>query len=391
MPRRAGPRRDGGKRVLITSAQERFALGACRSLAAAGYCITAVADQTPAATHWSRTCSCRRRLIDPKRDADAFVDGLVEILRARRHDVLLPATDAALLAVSARRDRIEPYVEIGMPPHEVVLAATDKTALHEAAAEAGLAAPDTYICHSIEEGLRAARRLGTPLIVKPRRTASELGPGIRQCESVFISDASALSSVVEDFGTPYLLQRPITGDVMSVGGMRIPGHGLVGFSTSRYVRTWPPRAGNAAFARTIEPPPGLRERVERLVAKLGWYGLFELELLASGPGAFHAIDLNPRIWGSIAHASRAGAPMAVLFCDWILGRTPEPVTARAGVYYRWEDADVRNAALALRGRHVNDALRILRPRRQVAHAYFRWDDPGPFLARAILLVSGRTY
>jgi predicted ATP-grasp superfamily ATP-dependent carboligase len=378
-------------RVLITSGQERFALGACRSLAAAGYRVTAVADQTPAATHWSRMCSARHVLVDPKVDADGFVDGLVEIVREIPHDAVLPATDAALLAVSARRERLEQYVELKLPPHDVVLAATDKIALHEAAGVAGLAAPETVVCESREAGWKAAQRLGLPVIVKPRRTASEVGRGIRQRESVFVDDQSALEAVVGEFGTPYLLQRPITGHVMSVGGMRTPDDGMLGFSTSTYVRTWPPHAGNVAFARTIEPPAGLRERVERLASHIGWHGVFELEVIASGTGDFYAIDLNPRIWGSIAHASRAGAPMAVLFCDWALGRRPPPVTARPGVLYRWEDADARNAVRALRQRRMTDACRIVRPRRKVAHAYFRWDDPGPLLARAILLATGRSY
>jgi hypothetical protein len=83
--------------------------------------------------------------------------------------------------------------------------------------------------------------------------------------------------------------------------------------------------------------------------------------------------------------------MAVVFCDWVLGKRRTPVTARAGVLYRWEDADARNALVALRNRHLADVWHILRPRRKVTHAYFRWDDPGPFFARAILLASGRTY
>ncbi len=335
-------------------------------------------------------CSARHVLVDPKVDTDGFVDGLVGILRVIPHKVLLPATDAALLAVSARRERLEEYVDLRLPPHEVVLAATDKIALHGAAGVAGLAVPDTVVCQSREDGRQAARRLGLPLIVKPRRTASELGRGIRQQQSVFVTEESQLDGIVAEFGIPYLLQRPVSGHVLSVGGVRTPDGEMLGFSTSRYVRTWPPQAGNAAFAMTIEPPAGLRERVETLLAHLGWHGVFELELLASGAD-FHAIDLNPRIWGSIAHASRAGAPMALLFCDSVLGQRPKPVTARSGVLYRWEDADARNAVLALRQRQIMDAWRILRPRRRVIHAYFRWDDPGPLLARGILLATGRGY
>src|SRR4051794_41421195 len=96
------------ERVLVTSAQERFALAACRTLHDAGYAVTAVADQTPAATHWSRCCDDRHVLVDAKEDADAFVDGLAEIVKREPHSVLLPGADAALLAISERRDRLEP-------------------------------------------------------------------------------------------------------------------------------------------------------------------------------------------------------------------------------------------------------------------------------------------
>jgi predicted ATP-grasp superfamily ATP-dependent carboligase len=164
---------------------------------------------------------------------------------------------------------------------------------------------------------------------------------------------------------------------------------VVAFALSRYLRTWPQRAGNVAFAETIEPPDGLRDRVGRLLAELGWYGIFELELMRSAGGAFHAIDLNPRLYGSLAHATRAGAPLAVVFCDWVLGRGARRVTARPGVRYRWEDADARHAIASLRARRFGDALEVLRPHRDVAHAHFRLDDPGPLAARALLLARGR--
>src|SRR3954469_7218725 len=137
-PSRVEPGRGTMDRVLITSAQERFALAACRTLHDAGYAVSAVADQTPAATHWSRCCDRRHVLVDAKKDADAFVDGLVEIVRSEPHAVLLPAADASLIAISERRERLEPYVRLGMPSPEAVNAATDKIRLVDAADASGL-------------------------------------------------------------------------------------------------------------------------------------------------------------------------------------------------------------------------------------------------------------
>jgi predicted ATP-grasp superfamily ATP-dependent carboligase len=375
-------------RVVITSGQERFALAACRSLADAGYAVTAVADQTPAATFWSRHCDAHHVLPDAKQDADAFVAGLARIVRETEHAALLPGHEAALLAVSRRRDQLEPHVQLGLPPHDVVEAATDKIALHEAAEVAGLAAPATVVCRHPDEGLSAARELGLPLIVKPQRTASDRGPHVRQRASTIVHDERELAAVTEDFGVPFLLQRRLAGDVYSAAGV-MTEDGLRSFSLARYLRTWPPEAGNGAYAVTIPVIEDLRERVAALLRALRWTGIFELELLRSTDG-FHAIDLNPRVYGSLSLASRAGAPHAVVFVDWFLGRDPEPRTARPGVRYRWEDADLRHLLWSLRAGRVRDATRTARPHHDTAHAHWRRDDPGPLLARGLFLARQRT-
>jgi predicted ATP-grasp superfamily ATP-dependent carboligase len=372
------------ERVLITSAQERFALAACRALHDAGYAVSAVADQTPAATHWSRCCDRRHVLPDPKRDADAFVDGLAEIVRQEPHAVLLPGADAALLAISERRERLEPYVRLGMPGRAAVTASTDKIALVDAARAAGLDSPETIVCHTREDGLAAAHRLGLPVVIKPRCTAFEFHGAVQQRPSMYVEEQDQLEQLAGQFGSPYVIQRVRHGEVWSLAGVMTPD-GLISFVAARYLRTWPAEAGNVAFAETIEPPAGVADQVATLLSELGWVGIFELELIRSDDGALSAIDLNPRLYGSLALAARAGAPLAPVFCDWLLGRHSVDLTARAGVHYRWEDADLRHALSRLGDHRYRDAAAALRPRRDVAHAHFQLRDPGPLLARALLL------
>jgi len=67
-------------RVIITDGEERAVLGACRGLAAAGYRVSAVARERPAATHWSRSCSERFVLPDPRVSVQAFVAGLEKLV-----------------------------------------------------------------------------------------------------------------------------------------------------------------------------------------------------------------------------------------------------------------------------------------------------------------------
>jgi transketolase len=68
-------------RVLITDAQERSVLAACRSLGRRGYAVDAAASERPAATHWSRFCANRLWTSDPKAQPAEFVEELRRIFR----------------------------------------------------------------------------------------------------------------------------------------------------------------------------------------------------------------------------------------------------------------------------------------------------------------------
>jgi predicted ATP-grasp superfamily ATP-dependent carboligase len=120
---------------------------------------------------------------------------------------------------------------------------------------------------------------------------------------------------------------------------------------------------------------------------LQWVGLFELELIEYGPDTYGAIDFNPRPYGSLSLASRAGVPLTSLWCDWLLGeRVAEPRHARVGTPYRWEDADLTHLVSRLRDGSLRSALAVAKPHRGVAHAYFRIRDPAPLVARAAQIV-----
>jgi hypothetical protein len=136
----------------------------------------------------------------------------------------------------------------------------------------------------------------------------------------------------------------------------------------------------------VEAPAGLRAKIESLLGALEWEGLFEVELVHLGGDRFSTIDFNPRVFGSLWLVINAGAPLPVIWCDWLLGLRAGPVvTARAGMRYRWEDADARHLLWQLRRGRVGAAAAVLRPRRRVVHAYFWRRDPGPLLARLLFM------
>jgi predicted ATP-grasp superfamily ATP-dependent carboligase len=372
-------------RVLITNAEERSMLATCRCLHAAGYEVTAASSTALAAAKWSRSCSRRLHVVDPRKDAHTFVEDLRRELSRRSYATLIAGTDSALLAVSQGREHLRELTELGLPSAPIVERALRRESLAEVAEQAGLVAPVSIRCVGVEQALAAARRLGFPVVLKATEAASAHDRVVASApKAQIIATEADLVRRAHAFPEGLLIQRWAGDDLISFGGV-IGGGRLLGVAVSRYERMWPPDSGSVTFGETIPPPARLGDMVERLLIAIGWEGIFELELIQSAPGELVPIDLNPRPYGSMALASAAGAPLAAIWCDWLLGRDPQPAYAHAGCRYRWEDGDLRHAIWQLRRGHVGSALRPLRPQRGVTHAHFQRSDPLPLPARWLYL------
>jgi predicted ATP-grasp superfamily ATP-dependent carboligase len=367
--------------VLVVDAGERSAVAACESLARAGYRVGAASSQWPAPAGWSRFCNARFDLPNPRQDPRRFAAAVAEIAAAASFATVLPCSEGSLWALSAAREQFkESEMRLGLPPAAAVERCTDKRELVERAGEAGLGAPQTAVCNALAAALAAAEDFGYPAVVKPLRTVFEEGGETRHLASALVVDGDALAQRVGQAGLPCLVQRRETGPVLSFAGVFADGR-LMASVCSRYLRTYPLEAGPVAFSRTFAPEPAALAAVERLVGSLGWEGIFELEAIERGPGDYAVLDFNPRIYGSLALAVKAGASLPAVWCNWLLKGEAADLAARPGVYYRWEDADLRNALRCLKSGRGAEAAAILRPRRGVAHAYFRAYDPLPLAVR----------
>jgi predicted ATP-grasp superfamily ATP-dependent carboligase len=370
-------------RVLVTDGTARAVVAACRGLGRAGYRPSVAAAHHPAAAQWSRYCTKRFTTPDPRKEPENFIDRLEQILLEDPHELLLASSDAALLAVSEHRERIEPHASTGLPPHDAVERALDKDAVGNAAEAVGLAPPTSVRCDSVAEVSAAIAETGLPVVVKPGRSFEPVAARYNRLVVVRDKDEAAVAETVAAVQTPVIVQQYVHGPIVSVGGVAAAGR-LRGLAVSRYLRTWPPAAGNAAASETIEPPRLLGERIESLVQQLGWGGIFEVELVDAGD-RLAVLDFNPRPYGSMTLAVRAGANLPGIWADSVLGRKDDYVEARPGVRYRWEDAELFHLAWQLRRGHLRSAAAVLAPRRHVVHAHLELTDPGPFVARMLRL------
>jgi FAD-dependent urate hydroxylase len=372
-------------RVLVTDAETRSVVGAVRGLGDAGFEVTAAAIHAgPAPAQWSRAVSERLVLPDPLGAADAFLTALERVARDGRFAALLPGNDASLLAVSAGRALNHPHDRLGLPDHDRVRRCLDKAELAAASTRHALAPPPSVVCRDAAEARAAARELGFPVLAKPISSVVEGSKPPRRLGSVLARNPSELERALAAFGGSMIAQRRVEGEVVSFGGVFAGGR-LLGEAFSRYRRTWHPEAGSVCYSRTEDAVASLRQRVTSVLEDLGWEGLFEIELIESADRHWHAIDMNPRPYGSMALAIGAGANLPAIWCEHLVGESPGEVRARPGVEYRWTDADLRHGLSQLRAGHPAAAVDVLRLGRGVVHPYVRPGDPGPGLVRMIEL------
>ena len=334
---------DGG------SGQARSTLAAVRALAGAGYLPVVATSGEGSLAAASRFCA---RAIEVPRAGEVGYAASLRRQIGRGYLTLLPASDAALLALEAPAARL-----------------VDKVVLEEEARRAGIATPPSFVATSRDELMALAGKLEYPVVVKP----SVKHTIVAKNSARRVHSSAALAQIQVD--TPLIIQPYIQDPLRAVCGVMWKGE-LAAVVHQHYERTWPDDCGTASAAVTTAPDLILEERIEQLLA--GHDGIFQAQLAGN-----YLLDLNPRVYGSMPLAVAAGVNLPAIVCDLIRGEEPQLLRAREGVFYRWIEGDVRHALNAFRTKGVSamKALKMLSPHRGTAHSTESLADPRPMLKR----------
>lgn len=372
--------------VIVTDGRYTGVLAAVRALRAGGYRPWVAASDRGARAAWSRAAAGVVRTPDPGVDPDGFTEALVDAAGRHGLNAILPGTERALVLLAERRDAFSPSVALGTCDLDLVDRATDKLLLGDLAAEAGLETPPTV--------LRAADGgdfpgMSFPVVVKPARSEMRTpGGGFRHFGTRVAENPESLRRALAALPDARGLVQPfLPGTLVTLNGVAWGGKVLCAVH-QRAERLWPPRNGVLAYAVTARADRRLEEAGTKLVGLLGWSGIFNLQFLECA-GTRFLIDVNPRIYHSLALAVAAGPNLPAMWCDLLLGRTPVvPLGYRVGLRFRAEDEDLRAIVSAVRAGKLRAGASALRPRRRTVHAGFSVRDPLP-AAVTLLRVASR--
>jgi hypothetical protein len=293
---------------------------------------------------------------------EAFAESVEQVVREHGYDTVFPGWEGAVLALSARRERLG--FPLGYGPHEGILAAIDKWRLQPLAKAAGLELPRTVIASP--EGMA---ELGGEVVIKPA-----VQHPVRLAAAAFEDRGAALAYArrIEKQGGQAIAQERLDGQLAAVGLVAGPD-GVVAIAQQVAEHVWPRPVGVTARGRSVAVDPELRAAIERLIDALAWQGLAQLQFLVPSDRRPRLIDFNPRVYGSLPLAVKAGANLPDAWARVATGRPLERSEGRPGAVYQWFSRDLR---ASLSDPHpVRETLRCLTVAPTAAHALWSWGDP----------------
>ena len=296
------------------------------------------------------------------------------------------AESPRLLALTAGADR------------DGINLALDKAHQIDAARAAGLAVPPSRVVARRADLQDAG--IALPAILKPRMAVRIEDGRLTRGKAQYLLIGQDAEDLPDDLDDTYLLQPLISGVGEGIFGFAGP-QGITAWSAHRRVRMMNPHGSGSSACRAIPPDPDLREAVERFITAVRWRGPFMVEFLRDAEDTPWFMELNGRMWGSLALARRQGLEYPALAVAQQLDPAYDPgaVTARSWPHVqRHLGRDLVHLLMVLRGPksafhragwpRLGPALReVLRPAPRAS--FYNHDPAYPrfFLADAMRTVA----
>lgn len=372
--------------VLLTYGWCRVSYVVLHSLARRGVQVHVGDDSRLAMCRFSRRAAGFVRYRSPYHDPDRFVGDLVDYLERTGATVLIPGHED-ILPIARLRDRFPAAIKIPVGDAAALALVSNKWQLVRLARECGVDVPASFKPETREELERRLHEIEYPAVIKPQVGNSAKG--------VFIvrnrEEARARFDEVVD---TYSLEPPRWPIVQAFapgsgyGVCLLYNHGeLCAAFCERYLRCKDGDVGTSVFRESVDAP-ALVERASALMRPLRWHGLVHLDFMCDlANGRMSLIEVNPRFWGALDLAVRAGVDFPwLLYRLAVDGDVARVASYRLGVRSRWIVGEMLHVMNHLRrGRFARAASATMALTRERTDGFddFRLSDPVPLVAEML--------
>lgn len=353
----------------------------CKSLAGKGLRVYAGDSAAMPMTAYSRHCAGSFRYASPFTQEERFWEDLLEFLRRKRIDVLIPVLEETY-CLARTPERLPSSVHTLLPRYADILAVHDKGSLASLAGRLGIPVPLT---REAAELAAAPQRLladfPLPALLKPKQGGG--GWAMRR-----VTGTAELAKALREPGFPaerFIVQHEISGETLCICAIYKNGRRIAA-DAYKTLRAYPYPYGQATLRVSLPGGPAM-EHLTALLDHLGWNGVCEADFIRDKTGGVYLLDVNPRFWGALAQNIAAGVDYPEYYRRLATGDDNfEAGGGIPGVRTRWLGGDMMRLASDLRRGpdRVKRLLRAVSPEEK-AQAMDDWSvsDPLPFLAWAV--------
>ncbi len=263
-----------------------------------------------------------------------FVEQLGEFIRQSGHDMLIPADDQSLTAMTEHYDDFKDMLHIACPPPQVTRRVLNKASTLEIAKKCGIRVPNTALISNSDQLIGLAGSFPFPWVLKP----AEKETRTEETKSYIFATAEQVAlkfPAAREFTPPMLLQEYCAGAGVGVEMLIHEGNCLAVFQHRR-LKEFPYTGGFSVIAVAERPDPGLVESSLALLRSLQWKGVAMVEFKVNADGVAVLMEVNGRYWGSISFPISVGIDFPWYHWQVAHGEQPAiPRTYAAGRKWRW--------------------------------------------------------
>ena len=344
--------------VLVLDGRSRAAIETLQALGRERVEVDVAAEPADCLAFHSRYA--RRKLRQPPPSSpQAFLDWLGSLDQERGYELIVPCTEASLLGLRAvptdeplRRKAI-------LPSNEALDTALDKQKTWELAARLDLRVPESVLIDSAEYIPRAEQ---FPVVLKPARSKLEVNGELVTLAPAIVRDDATRRRWLERWlpHTAVQQQAYVAGRGLGVELLYDRGRPVWHFVHER-IHEFPLTGGASSYRRSVPADPKILADAQKLLDALEWHGVAMVEFKISA-GAHWLMEINPRLWGSLALSIDAGVNFPLGLLQLARGERPAPQPDYRCFYYTRDLAtDLQWLKANLKANH-SDPLLLTQPR-----------------------------
>ena len=346
-------------RALVLDGHSRAAIECVQALGRLGVAVDVAAESPACASFQSRYA--RERFAQPSQSSSVFIEWLRRVDAVHHYDLIVPATEISLLGLLQLDAKDPTRSRAVLPSNQALNVALDKQQTWRLAKRLNIRVPRSVLIESAD--LQTAETCGYPAVLKPIRSQVSIdGKFVTASPGVVFDEEERRNFLLRWLPHgPIVQQEYVPGHGVGIELLYDHGSKLWHFAHRR-IHELPLTGGASTYRQSIVPERHLLAAAEKLLDELKWHGVAMVEFRVDSFANFWLMEVNPRLWGSLALSIDAGVNFPLGLLRLARGESPGAQPAyRSGYYTRDLPNDLRWLRLNLRA-DSQDLRLLTRPR-----------------------------